>query len=216
MRRILGPLLVIGTTLAVSDAGSAEPPNDDPVVATIGDVQIGAGELESRIAAMTPFQRRTFGRTPEEIRKGVLEKEMIPEVLFSSEARLRKYHERAGVAHKLDQTLSRALRDHFRAEAEAKLTREDVRRFFLESQAGKGPDGGAPTEQQFEGIERSYRITLRRRTAAKRLETLRKDLLGKQVRDHRPEQLKLVRMTREGVLLPATSSATKEQGAQAK
>ncbi len=74
------------------------------VVLRVGARSVTVAELEDRLAAVPRFQLTDFGKTPAEIRKGFLERIVVPELLLSAAA------EAEGKARELpwSQELSRA------------------------------------------------------------------------------------------------------------
>ncbi len=68
--------------------GEAAKPSDgsERVVAKVGKASITVGELQRRIAAVPPFQRKTYGRSADEIMRNYLKKVLIPELLFAQGA----------------------------------------------------------------------------------------------------------------------------------
>jgi peptidyl-prolyl cis-trans isomerase C len=89
-----GPLSAVDGSAATPDAS----PSDDAgeaarraqPVAHVGPRVITVGELEDRIAAMPPFQRVTFGATPDAIRRKYLSDVLVPEVLLAAGAEAQK------------------------------------------------------------------------------------------------------------------------------
>ncbi|MBI5537821.1 MAG: peptidyl-prolyl cis-trans isomerase [Deltaproteobacteria bacterium] len=76
-------------TTALIDARTAQAqPDRDPnqVVARVGNNAITVGEFERRLAKLPRFQLSTYGQTPAEIRRGFLEKVLIPEYLYAQGA----------------------------------------------------------------------------------------------------------------------------------
>ncbi len=57
-----------------------------PIVAKVGARTVTAAELERRLAAVPPFQLRTFGNTPDEVKKNFLERVLVREALLSQGA----------------------------------------------------------------------------------------------------------------------------------
>jgi len=68
-------------------AEDAERARKAVVVAKVGEAQVTVGELEVRLAAVPRFQLHDFGKTPDEIRRGFLERILIPELLLSEGAK---------------------------------------------------------------------------------------------------------------------------------
>jgi peptidyl-prolyl cis-trans isomerase C len=88
MRRALAVVVAAGATvLAGAGSRAAEPAAEAErraqVVARAGSRTVTAGELEDRIASMPPFQRGTFGNSPDTIRHRFLMEVVLPETLVS-------------------------------------------------------------------------------------------------------------------------------------
>jgi peptidyl-prolyl cis-trans isomerase C len=113
----------------------------DVVVASIGTPPalrtITAGALADRLAALPPFQRATFGSTPEAARRAFLEQVLVPEALFAVAAEARKVAQEPRTSSEVDRVLSRAtiraLRD--RIGPAAAIPMEDVQKYYDENRA---------------------------------------------------------------------------------
>ena len=102
------------------------------VVAKIGETPITVGELESRLAAVPRFQLRDFGATPEEIRRGFLERIVIPEVLLAEGAKASRVADKAPWVGQIARAKSGAALRAVRAQVplgEA-ITEADVRAYY--------------------------------------------------------------------------------------
>src|SRR5579883_829687 len=108
--RLAGLPVLVATLLATradrADDAAAPPPSAaaeaarraTPVAQIGGSRTITVGELEDRIAALPPFQRATFGATPDAVKHEFLLSVLIPESLFAL----------GGAADKLDEQLPTA------------------------------------------------------------------------------------------------------------
>lgn len=102
------------TAPAGQDAGAAPSAADEaarrakPVAQIGGGRTITVGELEDRIAALPPFQRATFGATPDAVRHEFLLSVMIPESLFAAGAAAEKLDEQLPTAFETERARSRA------------------------------------------------------------------------------------------------------------
>jgi peptidyl-prolyl cis-trans isomerase C len=95
------------------------------VVAKVGAVTITAAELERRLALVPPFQLRTFGATPAEIKRAFLEKVLVREALLSQGAEGRQLASREDVEERLRGVLRSALLARIRAEVNAAAPIDD-------------------------------------------------------------------------------------------
>jgi peptidyl-prolyl cis-trans isomerase C len=78
------------------------------VVVTVGPRTMTVGELEDRIAALAPFQRDLFGKTPEEIRSRFLDDVVVPELVYAAGAEARGLDKNLATAHQLRRARSSA------------------------------------------------------------------------------------------------------------
>jgi hypothetical protein len=96
-------------------AGSSE---TDVVIARVGQREVTASALAVRLDALSAFQRRALGTTPERIAKGYLEAVVIPEELLALEGRKllttprSRARERAILRDLLVSRLSREVAEH--------------------------------------------------------------------------------------------------------
>ncbi len=102
------------------------------VVAKIGETPITVGELESRLAAVPRFQLRDFGATPEEIRRGFLERIVIPEVLLAEGAKASRVADKAPWVGQIARAKSGAALRAVRAQVPLgeSITDADVRAYY--------------------------------------------------------------------------------------
>ena len=129
--RIAALSVLVGGTLLAGSASRADGPAP-VVVARVGKIAITATELERRIANVPAFQLRSFGKTPEEIRKTFLETVLVREALFSEGALESGLAERDEVAERMRGILRNVLIADLRAQAakDATVTDQDVRAFY--------------------------------------------------------------------------------------
>ena len=125
-------LLVLADTRA-DDAGDAG--RRASVVAHVGARTITVGELEDRIAALPPFQRATFGATPDAIRRKFLDEVLVPEVLLAAGAEAQNLAEqdptKLAVERARSQSAVRAIRA--RLGPESAIPMEDVQKYYDEN-----------------------------------------------------------------------------------
>lgn len=108
---------VVIALAALSSPARADAP--DPVAIQVGAAQMTVSEIESRLALLPEFQRRTLGRTPDDIRHRFVGDALVPELLFSEYAKQEKLAEVPHVRLRLREALERALGDAFLQEAAA-------------------------------------------------------------------------------------------------
>jgi peptidyl-prolyl cis-trans isomerase C len=106
----------LGLLAAVAPFGRALRADTSPVVARVGAVAITAADLERRMHAVPPFQLRTFGATPAEIRRSFLERVLVREALLSQGAAERGLEDRDDLKEKARKILYGAILARIRGE----------------------------------------------------------------------------------------------------
>ncbi len=127
-------LTLVGGALAGTERSRAEGAD---VVATVGSTKITVADLEAKLAEMPVFQRASYGSTPDEVKRGVLEKELIPAALHAEYAGTKQLEARPAVRDRvrdvLRQSLENALREDLAKEGGA--TEDEVRKYYAENLA---------------------------------------------------------------------------------
>lgn len=124
--------------LAAASEGSAPRADTSPVVAKVGAVTITAADLERRLAAVPPFQLRSLGGTPAEIKRAFLERVMVREALLSQGAAERGIPERDDVKERIRGVLRGAMLARLRADAaNANRIDEDEIKTYYQANAAK-------------------------------------------------------------------------------
>jgi peptidyl-prolyl cis-trans isomerase C len=100
----------------------------DTTVVTVGSAKVTVDELSRRLAALAPFQLATYGSTPAEIRRGYVDKVLVPELLRDQEATQRQLERTPRVQDRYRDVLRRALEQQLRDAADQSVTPEDVDR----------------------------------------------------------------------------------------
>jgi peptidyl-prolyl cis-trans isomerase C len=125
--------LAVAVMLASASAGrSLAQADEGAVVARVGRRQITALELIRRMAAVPPFQLKTFGATPDEIKKNFLERVIIREELLSQEAENRKLAEREDVRDRIRSVMRNAMvsAEKARAAIEHPITDSEIQAYY--------------------------------------------------------------------------------------
>lgn len=107
------------------------------VVAHIGPRTITVGDIEDRLAKLSPIQRMSYGSTPEAIRKKFLEDVVIPEALWELGAENRKLQTQYPTSYDADRTKADAtLRAmHVQVGTAQSIPVEEVRKYFDDHKA---------------------------------------------------------------------------------
>lgn len=108
-----------------------------PVVARVGARTITAADLERRIANVPPFQLKTFGATPEEIRRAFLERVLVREALLAQGADDRGLATRDEVQEKVRCVMRNAMLAKLRAEVKEKGPTDEEVKAYYEKNASK-------------------------------------------------------------------------------
>lgn len=74
------------TSLSAADLSPGERARRDAVIAEVGSRKVTVGELEDRLATMPDFQRETYGKSDDEVRKNVLSQVLVREALLAQQA----------------------------------------------------------------------------------------------------------------------------------
>lgn len=105
---------------------------EDAVVARVGDVALTVRDVERRMAQLPPFQLRTFGATPEEIRRRFVQEVLVRELLFSQGAAQQGVASRPEVEERTRSILRGSLLARMRADTakEQPVSDEEVRAYY--------------------------------------------------------------------------------------
>lgn len=123
----LAALATVSTSTSVrADA------REDAVVVRVGEVALTVRDVERRMAQLPPFQLRTFGTTPEEIRKRFVQEVLVRELLFSQGAAQQGVASRAEVEERTRSILRGTLLARMRADTakEQPVSDEEVRAYY--------------------------------------------------------------------------------------
>ncbi len=129
--------VVVGVVLAVVAGGAAHAQDAEAkrraaVVATVGPRNITVGELEDRLAQVPPFQLRTFGATPEAVRRKFLNEVLVPETLFALGAGARHLDDKVPTRFDLDRVRADATLRALRARLgpASAIPMDEVRKYY--------------------------------------------------------------------------------------
>jgi peptidyl-prolyl cis-trans isomerase C len=132
-------ILAAGLGLLVA-APSARAPRADvsPVVAKVGTMTITAADLQRRIDTVPPFQLRSFGGTPAEVKHAFLDRVLVREALLSLGAKERGIPEREEVKERIRGVLRGAMLDRLRSDAaNANAVDENQVKAYYDANAAK-------------------------------------------------------------------------------
>jgi peptidyl-prolyl cis-trans isomerase C len=130
--------LVARTDTRADDGASADAARRAQVVVHLGPTRtITVGELEDRIAAVPPFQRATFGDTPDDVRRRFLTEVLLPETLLSLGAQGEKLDQKLPTSYAVERALSQATLRAIRSRIgpESAIPMADVQRYYDDHRA---------------------------------------------------------------------------------
>lgn len=131
LRSITRSTLAVAVLVVTARSGA----DGADVVATVGATKITVADLEAKLAEMPAFQRAGYGATPDEVKRGVLEKELIPAALHAERGRAKKVDERPAVRDRIRDVLRQSLENTLREElaAEGGASEDEVRKYYAEN-----------------------------------------------------------------------------------
>jgi peptidyl-prolyl cis-trans isomerase C len=105
----------------------------DPVAVQVGTASVSVHAIEQRLAAVPDFQRRTFGKTPAEVRRHFVDALLVPELLYAEDARIRNLAATPRARLRIREALARAVGESLRLEALAKETPDAELRAYYDA-----------------------------------------------------------------------------------
>jgi peptidyl-prolyl cis-trans isomerase C len=107
------------------------------VVAHVGPAAITVRDLEDRIADLPPFQRASFGTTPDAVRRRFLAEVVLRDTILALGAERQTLGERPPAAYQIERAVSAATIRAVRARIgpAAAIPMEDVRRYYDENRS---------------------------------------------------------------------------------
>src|SRR6478735_9123597 len=105
---------------------------DAKPVARVGAAPVSAEALTRRLRKIPEFQRAALADTPDKLKREVLEKWLIPELLYAQEAERLKLEQRPNVQTRERELLRQAMDRELRAEISAQnpVTTSDIQAYF--------------------------------------------------------------------------------------
>jgi peptidyl-prolyl cis-trans isomerase C len=121
--------LAAATAVVQSPADSAE---KGDVAVTVGSSTMTVTEVERRLATVPYFQLDQFGKTPTEIRRGFVEKVLVPELLQVEEAKRRALQQSAATRARIRDALRRAVEAELKADANS-VSPDEIKAYYDEN-----------------------------------------------------------------------------------
>jgi peptidyl-prolyl cis-trans isomerase C len=131
---VLAPLR-LGVAEAHAQAQPAADSAGSVVVVRVGELSMTLAEVEARIARSPNALLRGFGSDAASIRRGFIDRVLVPELLAASEARARGIHARPDVADRLRAVLRVALIDDVRVALglDKNISEDEVRAYYRQN-----------------------------------------------------------------------------------
>jgi peptidyl-prolyl cis-trans isomerase C len=103
----------------------------------VGDRAITVGEVEDRMAALPPFQLRTFGTTEADIRRAFIDQVIIPDALWAQGAAAHRIDKQVPTRFDLDRVRAQATLRALRARLgpPSSVSAEDVQAYYDKNKA---------------------------------------------------------------------------------
>jgi peptidyl-prolyl cis-trans isomerase C len=123
-------------TVSATTSVRADAPGD-AVVARVGERVITVRDVERRLAQLPPFQLRTFGKTPEEMRRRFVEEVLVREQLLAQGAEAAGLDRKPEVQERIRTILRGSLLSRLRGETatEAPVTEAEVSAYYEQNRA---------------------------------------------------------------------------------
>ncbi len=124
--------LLSGASARADSVPEAERTRRAAVVVRVADRTVTLGELESRLGALPRFQLAEFGATAAEVKKGFVEKIVVPELLLEVAGDKRDFPGAGALARRLSRTRSNATLRAVRQQVPApdRLAAEEVKAYY--------------------------------------------------------------------------------------
>jgi peptidyl-prolyl cis-trans isomerase C len=140
MAMSLGILAVVSEGRGSLGAPAPAPPVPgglSPVVARVGEVTITVADVERRLATVPPFQLRTFGGTPAEVRRNFVEKVLVREALLAQGAAGQGFAARDDVKERMRGVLRTAFMSRLKTDVVARtvVTDADIKAYYEKNSA---------------------------------------------------------------------------------
>lgn len=194
---LLFGLLFPASSLADAGAGSAPKPGaEDPVVVRVGESEVRAGELEFLLRRLHEFENATYGKTPAEVKRGFVNRRLVPELLAAEEARRIGADQKPEIAKRIRSELGTALKDELAREADASITTKELDDYCR----GSGNLDAGHASANCVGDRAGLRVALRRTKAAKEFDRLFEALYREHTREVRRDLLEAIVVTKDGVM----------------
>ena len=176
----------------LSCAPEPEAPSSDPVVVTVGSSHVRASELGALLAGLSDFERRTYGATPGDLRRGFAERRLIPGLLAAQRACELRSDSGTALGARLTQELVERLDADITRSIESQLTPGEIRAYC---QAEPRDGGGLACS----GDPVGYRVALTRTKKSQALAKLVAELREKHVHPVSYAPLEEIEVTAAGV-----------------
>jgi hypothetical protein len=202
MRRAVWIAIAAGLLPRQASSEPADAALADPVVVRVGAGEVRARELGHYLGRLHAFERDSFGSTPDAVRRGYVERRLLPELLLAEQARALGLTAQPAIASLLDQALVDALKSQVQREIDARLTPEELREYCKRS--------SSKSESECARDVWSHRIALRRTKAHAELAARTQTLRARHVRGLDLSLLERLRVGPNGEISVLASAPSKQ------
>lgn len=131
MRRAARVGLFVGLLLAAPLSRA----DSDTALVRVGESTLTSAEVEQRLRALAPFQLKSLGSTPEEVKRKFVQAQVVPELLYVEESKRRKLEEGRNVSDRIRDVLRQALQTDVREKItkEKPVTPDEIKVYYKEN-----------------------------------------------------------------------------------
>ncbi|HVU00243.1 MAG TPA: peptidylprolyl isomerase [Polyangiaceae bacterium] len=115
----MAPRRLLSSVLALATVASVVRADEDPVVVKVGTATLGTAEVTRRFAGLPAFQLTALASSPDAAKRRFVDAVLVPELLYSQEAKAEHVEERPAVKRRIADALRRALVESIRKDTEA-------------------------------------------------------------------------------------------------
>lgn len=174
-------------------AGDADASGADEVVATVGRASVRASELGYHLGRLRPFERETYGHSPMDVRRGLLDRRLVPGLLGALRACELGLDKSPSLAELLRMRLSASVTEELTREADRRLTPKEIKSYC---ETHEGDAGAAKCDGDLSG----HRVALRRIKASLMLAELVGQLRERDLKSLSYAPLEEIEITAAGVV----------------
>lgn len=125
----------LGLLAALAHSAAAQA--DDPIVVTVGDVSLKKSDVERRLREVPAFKLAQYGDTPTEQKRAFIERDLLPEILFSLDTDKQELARSPIVRAELNRAKLQALQGALREELvkAGGVTDADIEKYYKDNES---------------------------------------------------------------------------------